>query len=428
MNIEEARNVLWLKSNYRPLGELLDEGYLTKDRLEWAAQWAYNPKLKQAAQVILESAFFSLPIAAVEEMSKAIDNKEKDPGIPIGISLDSAHSTPWPFAPYKGRPMGALVESNQLSLKDLAYAIESAWDGNVRKAATAFSLIRLNQIVKEPVPPAGFVRVISGGRSRSEREQLRLALKQGLVFGIALTIVMVLLIGLGAGFVRSHPSLQAIVRTVSASTQTTWFYIALGSFIFIAWLVASIPGWNINRLDKQIENHRQGQEGEEKVIQTIVHALDGNWHLFRNVSLPGRDKGNLDLVLVGPSGVWFLEVKNFNGKYRNVGKGWQYQRGRNWITLSKSPSEQALNNVDRLKNFLKANDEFVNAAIVWANEESSLSVENPSVVVWRYNRLPDELGNIWQGEKLSKLEQDKIVEKLTKLCKRQNKSQGLPEI
>lgn len=30
MDIEEARKVLWLKSNPRPLGELLDEGYLTK--------------------------------------------------------------------------------------------------------------------------------------------------------------------------------------------------------------------------------------------------------------------------------------------------------------------------------------------------------------------------------------------------------------
>ena len=54
MNIEEARKVLWLKSNPRPLGELLDEGDLTQDRLEWASQWAFNYKLKEAAQVLLE--------------------------------------------------------------------------------------------------------------------------------------------------------------------------------------------------------------------------------------------------------------------------------------------------------------------------------------------------------------------------------------
>ena len=41
-DIEEARKVLWLKSNPRPLEELAGEGYLTRDRLEWATRWAYN--------------------------------------------------------------------------------------------------------------------------------------------------------------------------------------------------------------------------------------------------------------------------------------------------------------------------------------------------------------------------------------------------
>ena len=55
MNIDEARQILWLKNNPRPLGELYDEGYLTKRRLEWAAQRAYNSELKQAAKVLLNA-------------------------------------------------------------------------------------------------------------------------------------------------------------------------------------------------------------------------------------------------------------------------------------------------------------------------------------------------------------------------------------
>ena len=53
--------------------------------------------------------------------------------------------------------MGALVEGKLLSLKDLGYAVENAWDEKVRQAAIALSLVRLNQAVLEPVPPAGFV-------------------------------------------------------------------------------------------------------------------------------------------------------------------------------------------------------------------------------------------------------------------------------
>ena len=48
-----------------------------------------------------------------------------------------------------------------------------------------------------------------------------------------------------------------------------------------------------------------------------------------------------------------------------------------------------------------------------------LQVENPSTAVWTYDRLPDKLGNIWQGEKLSVANQEKIIGKLTKLCEEQ---------
>jgi len=74
-----------------------------------------------------------------------------------------------------------------------------------------------------------------------------------------------------------------------------------------------------------------------------------------------------------------------------------------------------------VKNFLKADhvNVFVNSAVIWENSESQLTVENPSVAVWQFDRLPDELGNIWQGEKLSEAERNKMVEKLTKLCEQQ---------
>ena len=59
--------------------------------------------------------------------------------------------------------------SKQLTLKDLGYAIENVRDDQVKQAAIALSLVRLEQVVREPVPNAGFVKIISGGRSFSER-------------------------------------------------------------------------------------------------------------------------------------------------------------------------------------------------------------------------------------------------------------------
>lgn len=424
MNIEEARRVLWVKSNHRPLGELLDEGYLTKERLEWAAQWAYNAKLQQAAKVILDSINYPTPVAEVEGKPETLVINVKDSAIETGISYDKACSTIWPFSPYKGQSMGTLVESKQLSLKDLGYAVENAWDERVRQAATTFSLIRLNQVVQEPVPSAGFVRVVSGGRSYSEREQLRLALIEGMVLGWSAVILAALIWWLFSGALRPKPNTVSINEIEASPIQLITVIVVLVIVILGGWAVASIPDRITKRLEKRIEEHHRGQEGEDNVVQLIVQALDGNWQLFRNICLPGRNKGDLDLVLVGPPGVWVLEVKNYSGKYRNVGENWEYRRGNNWKTVRKNPSRQALNNAYRLKNFLKADrvNAFVNSAIVWANQESPLSVENPSVTIWRYNRLADELGNIWQGEKLSETERNKIVVKLTKLCEQQKKA------
>ena len=118
------------------------------------------------------------------------------------------------------------------------------------------------------------------------------------------------------------------------------------------------------------------------------------------------------------------KVKNFRGIYRNIGDRWEYRQGKRWKAAKVNPSQQAYNNALRLKNFLKAENikVYVNEVVVWANEESQLKVENPSSAVWTYNRLPDELGNIWQGEKLSIVDREKIIGKLTKLCEEQKSS------
>jgi hypothetical protein len=176
----------------------------------------------------------------------------------------------------------------------------------------------------------------------------------------------------------------------------------------------------LKRLDKQIDNYRVGQEGEDKVVEVILQTLDGNWSLFRNISLPGRNKADLDAVLVGPSGVWVLEIKNFSGEYRNIGEQWEYRAGNRWKPHKKSPSRQAQNNAARLGNFLKADDitQWVTPAAIWANQESPLTVENPAVAVWPLEHLPDELGNVWQDEKVPAATRARIAEKLSKLCQR----------
>jgi hypothetical protein len=416
MSLEDARRVQWLRSLPRPLGELYDEGYLTTARLEWAVARAYNPRLKRAALVLLKQAEAKPGPAAGEKPASEL------PGVtlPPGLTLEQARRTPWPLPPFKGQPMGALVDAQQLSLKNLGFAAESAWDERVRQAAAALLLLRLDQKIREPAPSVGHVRVISGGRSFSEKKQLQIALVQGNLMGLVLGVILAFFI---LFLLARYLSIQLITTIVALdkSPLSLPSLIGLAVMLGLALLLYIILDGSIKRMDIQIEAYRRGQEGEDRVAETILQTLDGDWSLFRNLHLPGRSKADLDAVLVGPSGVWALEVKNFSGIYRNAGEQWEYRLDNKWKPLGKSPSRQAHDNAARLGRFLKADGikQWVEAAVVWANLENPLLVENPSVLVWPLDRLPDEIGNLWQEEKLAPDVRARIVEKLTKLCEKQ---------
>jgi len=422
MTLEEARAVRWLRSNPRPLGELLDEGFLDEKRLEWAAQWAYNRQLKEAAAVLLAWLREQKPREAQPPAGR-LHRARVVPALDAGITVEQAWSTPWPFRPYRGQSMGALVDARRLSLKDLAYAVETAWDERVRRAAAVLLAVRLNQAVEEPPPPAGPLKVVSGGRSLARQGELRMMLWQGFLLGVLASG----LVALAIGAIPRLPGPEA-GRTLIEAIRSPVAIVALLIFVALGalsiWLPRLLLDRVFGRIEREIEAYRKGQEGEERVVEAMRQNLDGNWTLFRNVRLPGRSKADIDLVLVGPPGVWAVEVKTWAGEYRNIGEHWERRVGNCWELLKRSPSRQAQDNAVRLADFLRADGvrQWVNPAIVWADPESRIEVENPMVPVWTLERLPEELGNIWQERRMEEAIRERVVEKLTALCQRQEEA------
>lgn len=184
MTLEQARAVLWLRNNHRPMGELLDEGYLNEARLRWAAEKAFDPQIKQAAGVLLGSLRAAIaPPAPASIPAPALETGTAITTIKTGITLEQARATRWPFSNFKNQPMGELVDAHQLTLKDLVYAIENAWNERVRQAAIALLAVRLDQAVEEPASSAGPLKVVSGGQSYSESRRLAWTLLQGILLG-----------------------------------------------------------------------------------------------------------------------------------------------------------------------------------------------------------------------------------------------------
>jgi hypothetical protein len=418
MDLNEARKVLWIRPNRRPLGELLDEGLLSKGQLEWAAANAYNSDLQKAAKIILfhtektNSASNAKKIAAQTEPAK----------MDLPITVEQARATLWPFKPYKGESMGSLADEKKISLKELGNAIENAWDQKVRDAALVLSAIRMNQIVKEPPPPKGHISVYSKGRSFTTRKELQIVQARGLILGLVLGAALFWLYILIFGRRQTESSL-AIGETLSSPSGIlaliVVFAILIGVMIFLLFTVNQ----TIKELDDLAELYRKGADGEERVADQIKRSLNGDWSLFRNVTIPGQKGGDMDAVLVGPNGVWNLEIKALSGKFCNIGEMWQVLEGKQWKNVKRNPSVQARNNALRLKNLLAAEhiSGFVKPVVVWANPESPLKVENPSVAVWVLDRLEEELGNIQEGKEISEPDQKKIIEKLTKLIERHSK-------
>ncbi|MCX6070930.1 MAG: nuclease-related domain-containing protein, partial [Chloroflexi bacterium] len=403
----------------KQLGELLDDGYLDAYRLEWAATRAHNPRLKEAARVLLEWQS-GQGSEKTSGQTRPIDLAAlcRQPA-QVGITLEEARSTLWPFAPLRGQPMGPLSDTMQLPLKDLAYAVENAWDDRVRQAAIALLLVRLDQELAEPPRNSGGPCIITPERSYAEREQLRLSFFEGAFGGALLALSIAHLISL---LLRQAPasSPETVLRG-ALSTPEGMIGLVL-AMAFVALLVALAilgPQWLFKRFDDRIERYRRGQKGEERVAERVVHALDDGWAVFRNLRLPGR-RGDLDLVLVGPPGVWAVEVKALVGRYRNVGDVWERRAGAAWKRLSKSPSCQARRHAALLSGFLAADGIklFVSPAIAWATEDGHPEAENPTVPVWTMDRLEDEVGNLWNGKRLDLATRDRITDKLTKLYHR----------
>ncbi len=416
MTLEEARAVKWLRKNYKPLGELLDTGFLNKRRLEWAAAKAYDPALKQAAAVLLDWLQRSNPPATVKQATEPASYRISLPPLEVDMTLEQARATLWPLPPFKGQPMGDLLDSQQLSLKDLGYAVEKAWEKRVKHAATILLATRLNQTIKEPWSAGGALQIVSAGRSFAERRQYALTFVQGMAGGAIVAFICSLFVW---AVVRqaATPVPPVVGKVVMSPVGVVVLIVAVALAAGSWWL----SGWAFDKLMSRFETqkqyYRKGEEGEDRAVEIIRQTLNGDWFLFRNIELPGRKKTDLDGVLLGPPGIWVLEVKSFSGEYRNIGEQWEMRIGNRWALAKSNPSRQAQDNAVRLSNFLSADNirQWVNPAVIWAGD-ALVSVENPAVPVWPLDRLSDELGNAWQKETLAEPLRVRIAEKLTKLC------------
>lgn len=128
-------------------------------------------------------------------------------------------------------------------------------------------------------------------------------------------------------------------------------------------------------LDKSY-NFRSGIKGESSIF-FILSQLPNEYVIFQDVTIPGK-KDNIDFVIVGPTGIFTVEVKNHSGNISFNG---------NKLTRDKFPLDQdfltqAMFEALGLHNYLKIKleqDIFVQPVLVFSNQHVMLNFNQGSI-------------------------------------------------
>jgi hypothetical protein len=76
--------------------------------------------------------------------------------------------------------------------------------------------------------------------------------------------------------------------------------------------VAQRQRMEAERLQRSAELWERGAEGEA-VVARALEALPEEWVVLHDLAWPGRQRANLDHVVIGPGGVFVVDAKNWTG-------------------------------------------------------------------------------------------------------------------
>lgn len=104
---------------------------------------------------------------------------------------------------------------------------------------------------------------------------------------------------------------------------------------------------------KNYQKMKLGAMGEERVREMLKQTLDDNYLYISNLSIPNTRIGDIDALLVGPKGLFILEIKTWHGRFKVLGPNICLDRGRGNLRMYKNVFKQVLRQADFLERYLK---------------------------------------------------------------------------
>lgn len=123
----------------------------------------------------------------------------------------------------------------------------------------------------------------------------------------------------------------------------------------LAGVLLSVYGNNlINKGKEEGYSWKKGNEGEI-IVADYLDTLPEDYLIFNDVKIPGMG-GNIDHIVIGPTGIYVIETKNYTGKYRIKGNQWFYYKNGHPTEIKKNPGTQVRKNTQDLIKFLNQKD------------------------------------------------------------------------
>lgn len=125
------------------------------------------------------------------------------------------------------------------------------------------------------------------------------------------------------------------------------------SFFFLIFLMAPLLYFlrhQFVKADREFTSYNRGKRGEDNIREELRRHLSDEYACFHHVVLY-KGRGDIDFVVVGPTGVYVIEVKNYRGSIRLRG-GQLMKYGR---PLQKDVLRQVRGQGNALQQFLYEN-------------------------------------------------------------------------
>ena len=179
-------------------------------------------------------------------------------------------------------------------------------------------------------------------------------------------------------------------------------YLYVPNLIFLYFVLyfvfLGLMSFKINEHYSDIKSFHAGLQGETTLKQTL-NSLSDDFVAFYNV--PIDNSKDIDCVLVGPKGVFIIEVKNHKGTIIYSENGWkQIKTGRGgtqYLGNLGNPGKQLLANMHKFKKFLDENNihVWIQPILVFTNPEADIVLEKEPkpIIVCKIENILDVINN-----------------------------------